>query len=124
MVMFSENNRAIYQQIVQRIGNDILLGLHPEECRLPSVRELASAVEVNANTVMRAYEALAADGVIYNRRGIGFFVAAGAADIVRRQRREQFLNRDIKEMFQQLAVLGIAPDELAARYENYLTNNE
>lgn len=68
-----KESRAIYLQIADRICDDILLGQYEEEGRIPSVREYASIVEVNANTVMRSYEYLQSQEVIYNKRGIGFF---------------------------------------------------
>ena len=68
-----KESRAIYLQIADRICDDILLGQYEEEWRIPSVREYASIVEVNANTVMRSYEYLQSQEVIYNKRGIGFF---------------------------------------------------
>lgn len=68
-----KESRAIYLQIADRICDDILLGQYEEEGRISSVREYASIVEVNANTVMRSYEYLQSQEVIYNKRGIGFF---------------------------------------------------
>ena len=59
-----KESRAIYLQIADRICDDILLGQYEEEGRIPSVREYASIVEVNANTVMRSYEYLQSQEVI------------------------------------------------------------
>ena len=72
--MFQENNKAIYLQIAERVHDDVLSGALCPGRRLPSVREYAAAVQVNPNTVMRTYELLARDGIITNRRGIGFFL--------------------------------------------------
>ena len=66
-----KENKAIYLQIADRICEEILTGVFREEERVPSVREYAVKVEVNVNTVMRSYDKLQGDGVIYNRRGIG-----------------------------------------------------
>ena len=71
-----KESRAIYLQIADRICDDILLGQYEEEGRIPSVREYASIVEVNANTVMRSYEYLQSQEVIYNK-GTDSFVAKG-----------------------------------------------
>lgn len=68
---FENNRRAIYLQIADKIMDDIMAGLHPVEERIPSVREYAAMVEVNANTVMRAYDYLTREEIIFNRRGIG-----------------------------------------------------
>ena len=68
-----KNYKAIYLQIADRICDEILLGTYGEEERIPSVREYASVVEVNANTAMRAFDYLQSLQVIYNKRGIGYF---------------------------------------------------
>jgi DNA-binding transcriptional regulator YhcF (GntR family) len=67
-----KNYKAIYLQIADRICDEILLGTYGEEERIPSVREYASVVEVNANTAMRAFDYLQSLQVIYNKRGIGY----------------------------------------------------
>ena len=51
-----KESKAIYLQIADRICDEILLGVYPEEGRIPSVREYAGMVEVNANTVMRSFD--------------------------------------------------------------------
>ena len=70
-MQFKKNNKAIYLQIADSICDRVLDGTFPPESRIPSVREYAAQVEVNANTVMRAYDHLASLGIIYNKRGIG-----------------------------------------------------
>lgn len=69
-----KESKAIYLQIADRICDEVLLGQYREEERIPSVREYAAVVEVNANTVMRSYDYLQSQEVIYNKRGIGYFV--------------------------------------------------
>jgi DNA-binding transcriptional regulator YhcF (GntR family) len=73
-----KESKAIYLQIADRICDEILLGQFAEEERIPSVREYATVVEVNANTVMRSFDYLQSQNIIYNKRGIGYFVATGA----------------------------------------------
>ena len=70
-----KENQTIYLQISERICDEILLGKYLEESRIPSVREYAALVEVNANTVMRSYEFLQQQDIIYNKRCIVFFVS-------------------------------------------------
>ena len=71
-------NRPIYLQIADLIADDILNGKWQPGARIPSVRELSVSVEVNPNTAMRAYAYLQDQGIIVNRRGIGYFAAQGA----------------------------------------------
>ena len=73
-----KENQTIYLQIAERISDEILLGHYAIGARIPSVREYAALVEVNANTVMRSYEFLQTQGIIFNKRGIGFFVSPDA----------------------------------------------
>lgn len=65
----------IYAQIVQKFKERVACGsLKPGE-RLPSIRDLAIALRVNPNTVMRAYQELERGRLIKSQRGLGFFVA-------------------------------------------------
>lgn len=72
------NDKAIYVQIAERLSDEILAGKYKEDERIPSVREYAVLLEVNANTTVKAYDLLATDEIIYNKRGLGYFVSAGA----------------------------------------------
>ena len=71
------HNKAIYLQITDIVCEGILVGKYVEEERIPSVREMAMNLEVNPNTVFRAYEELQGEGLIYNRRGLGFLHRCG-----------------------------------------------
>ncbi|WP_300503073.1 GntR family transcriptional regulator [uncultured Duncaniella sp.] len=119
-MIFKENNKAIYLQIADKICDDILTGHFLAGARIPSVREYAASLEVNANTVMRSYEYLERLGVIFNRRGIGFFIADTARDVIVNERKQTFLNGEMKYLFHQLMLLGISPEEAKTMYENYL----
>lgn len=122
--MFNDSTRAIYLQIADCICDSILTGEYAEESRLPSVREYAASVEVNANTVMRTYDWLAARDIIYIKRGIGFFVKPGARESIVAARRESMFNGKLDELFRQLKMLEITPDELSARYDGYLKSTQ
>lgn len=123
-MIFNENNKAIYLQIADKICDEVMLGSLHDGDRIPSVREYAASLEVNANTVMRTYEYLERSGVIFNRRGIGFFIADDALDTVRAMRRETFFNGESDYFFRQLMTLGITPGELENLYQSYLLQNK
>ncbi len=72
-----KESKAIYLQIADRICDEILLGQFAEEERIPSVREYATIVEVNANTVMRSFDYLQSQNIIYNKRGITTYILIG-----------------------------------------------
>lgn len=63
-----KESKSIYLQIADRINDEILQGQYAEEGRIPSVREYAATVEVNANTVVRTYDYLQGQEIIYNKR--------------------------------------------------------
>lgn len=114
-----KDNKAIYLQIADRICDEVLSGKYMADERIPSVREYAADVEVNANTVMRTYDYLQSQEIIYNKRGIGYFVSPEAKTLIVKVRREQFLNNEIDYFFKQLASLGISGKELLEMYEQF-----
>lgn len=113
--------KAIYLQIADRICDEILLGQYVEEARVPSVREYASTVEVNTNTVMRSYDYLQSHGIIYNKRGIGYFVSPLAINHILTLRKEFFMMEEVDYFFKQLSSLGVTAEELSSMYNAYLS---
>lgn len=117
---FNNSTKAIYLQIADAICDRVIAGdLKPDE-RVPSVREYAAEVEVNVNTVMRAYDHLSNLGVIYNKRGLGFFAAADAREKVMAIRRREVLDEGMNSVFRQLALLNVTPDQLAEMYSQFI----
>ena len=81
--MIYQNERAIYVKIADRVCDDILSGKYQEDERVPSVRDQAAEYEVNTNTVLRTFDILQRDEIIYQKRGIGVFVSPGARHKIR-----------------------------------------
>jgi len=113
------DNEAIYLQIAGYVGEHILRQQWLPDQKIPSVRDLAAELQVNPNTVMRTYEFLQSQGAIYNKRGLGFFVAPEAPQKVRDYRRERFLQQELPAFFNTISLLGIGLDELRQRYEQF-----
>jgi len=120
---FTEKN-AIYLQIVEYVMDRILTGGWKREEKIPSVRDLASLIQVNPNTVMRAYDHLQQKDIIINRRGVGTFVAPDAEERIRLFRRESFLHNDLPELFRKMAMLNIGMQELEHQYNNYIISEK
>lgn len=114
------DKQAIYLQIAEYVSEQVLLGRWAAGDKIPSVRELAAELEVNPNTVMRTYEFLSQQGVIANKRGIGYFPADDATDRIRTFRRGQFLESDLPQFFKNLTLLGIDLREIETRYDQYV----
>jgi len=119
-----KENKPIYIQIADHIADEVLEGtLKPDE-RIPSVREYAVTVEVNANTVVRSYDHLQQSGIIYNRRGLGYFVSTDAKKLIIDMRREKLLGEELTATMRQLSLLGITPEELRQIYAKFLEDNK
>lgn len=118
-----KESKAIYLQIADRIGDEILLGHYPEEERIPSVREYAAIVEVNANTVMRSFDYLQSQNIIYNKRGIGYFVSVGAKKLILSLRREIFMKEELGYFFRQLSTLDISMDDITKMHREFIKSN-
>ena len=112
--------KSIYLQIADRICDEILQGQYREEERIPSVREYAATVEVNANTVVRSFDYLQGQDIIYNKRGLGYFVSQGARERILELRKEVFLRDELPEFFRQVKTLGIPMKEIEKMYKEYL----
>ena len=117
------DNEAIYLQIAAYVSKNILLGKWPAEQKIPSVRDLAIELQVNLNTVMRSYEFLENLGVIYNKRGLGSFVAPDGYDKVKAYRKERFIRQDLPVFFTNIYLLGISQEEITQWYEQFKVNN-
>lgn len=113
-------SKPIYLQIVDLICDKIASGEWQADNRIASVRDMGGELEVNPNTVMRTYEWLAENDIIYNKRGVGFFVSANALNCIRNERREQLLNNDLQEIAQRMQQLDISLDEVVSRISQYL----
>lgn len=114
------SSRVIYLQIVDDICDKILTGELTADSRIPSVREYAARVEVNVNTVMRAYDYLSGLEIIYNKRGLGYFTAAGARSQVIELRRKELFGSVARNFFRQLSLLEITPGQVAEMYQQFL----
>lgn len=113
--MFNKD-RPIYLQISDRICDEILSGAYADDQRIPSVRDYATLMQVNINTVMKTYEELSRAGIIYQRRGMGYFVTAGAGSAIQRQRKDDFMHKTLAEMFRQMRLLDISIDEVVSAF--------
>ena len=115
-----KESKSIYLQIADRICDEILQGHYKEEERIPSVREYAATVEVNANTVVRSFDYLQGQDIIYNKRGLGYFVAQEGRERILGLRKEVFLKEELPEFFRQLMTLDIPIKEVEKMYKEYL----
>ena len=119
-----KETQAIYLQIGDYVCEQILLGRWKEGDRILSVRELGVALEVNPNTVVRTYDFLQSREIIFNKRGVGYFVSDDAAQKIIHYRKKQFLEQDLPVVFKNMSLLGMTLEELENKYHQYLKNHE
>jgi len=105
-------SKPIYLQIADSICESILSGSLVCGDRIESVREYGAKIGVNPNTVMRSFEKLTDLGVIYNKRGIGYFVSESAAQIVLEKERKEFLEQELPRLKKRMELLKISVSDL------------
>lgn len=117
-----DNSKPIYLQIVELFYENILLRKWQEEERIPSVREIAVNVEVNPNTAIRAFTHLQEQEVIYNKRGIGYFVSKNGHDKVLEIKRKEFKEEILPDVFKKMKLLDVTFEEVKVSFNEYSKN--
>ena len=113
------NDKAIYIQMADRLCDEILADKYKDDDRIPSVREYAVMLEVNANTAVKAYDELSRANIIYNKRGSGYFVTPGAKERILDERRREFMDNKLPELFRQMKLLGIKKVEICNLLDHF-----
>lgn len=113
-------HRPIYLQIADYIGDQILAGTLAPGARVPSARDLARDVAVTPNTVTRACVLMQDQGIIENRRGIGYFVRPDAQCRTRQVRKQEFVDQSLPAIFKTMHQVGIDSREFQQRYAAFL----
>lgn len=116
---FSQD-KPIYLQISDFISEQILNETLKSDDRLLSVREYGANIGVNPNTVMRAFERLTTDGIIYNKRGIGYFVTADAKEMILKNDRDTFINDDLPQIVRRIKLLFANPETILEKMKQLL----
>ena len=114
-----KNGQPIYIQIAERLCDELLAGTYPTESRIPGVREYSALLEVNVNTIVKAFEHLARQGIIYPTRGMGYFVSTDAQTIILKERKQRFIDEVLPNFFKQLMQLNIPMEEVDRAFSAY-----
>ena len=117
-----KTNKPIYQQIVDFCFSKILTREWRAEERVVSeggvvsVRELSTQLAVNSRTVLKAYEYLQTEDIIYPERGMGFYLSKDAVKKVMRIQKKEFFENQLADMFRSMELLSISIEEITERY--------
>lgn len=111
--MTFQEERPIFLQLAEQLEEGILSGAFPEESRVPSITEYSVSYKINPATALKGINLLVDAGLLYKKRGLGMFVAAGAKETLMAQRRDRFYHDYVEKLVREAKNLGLDADELA-----------
>lgn len=112
-----DEERPIYIQISEGIEDAILSGAFPEESQIPSITEFSVTYRINPATALKGINILVDEGILYKKRGVGMFVAQGAAEKLISKRKEKFFGNYIINLVDEAKRLEISKDEIKTMIE-------
>ena len=108
---------SIYLQIAKMLEDGILRGIYPEDTQVPSTNELARTLCINPATAAKGLNLLVDEGILYKKRGIGMFVAAGSKQKIIQKRKDSFFETYVRSLVDEARTLAIGKEELMAMIE-------
>ncbi|MCV9386425.1 GntR family transcriptional regulator [Reichenbachiella ulvae] len=117
------DNQAIYLQIAELLCENILTQEWKPGDRIPSVRETAINMEVNPNTVMRTFNYLQEKEIIFNKRGIGYFVSEQGYAKTMELKKNDFIHQELPRIFKEMTLLNMSMKDVEALFEDYQSKN-
>ncbi len=116
------DTRPIYEQIKEKTKDLIIKGILTENQKIPSVREAASFLAINPNTIQKAYKELENEGYLYSIRSKGYFVSS--VDKVLKEKKISDLNRKLDEVLNELTILKADKKEVTAIIKKYYKEDD
>lgn len=109
-----DDGRPIFQQIAERIEDDIIEQRQPEGSQIPSTNQFAAFYKINPATAAKGVNLLVEEGILYKKRGIGMFVAPGAREKLIKKRKARFFADYVVTLLREAEKLGITKEQLIA----------
>lgn len=110
--MTFHDGQPIFQQLADQLKEGILSGAYPEQTQVPSITEYSVNYKINPATALKGINLLVDEGLLYKKRGVGMFVATGAQEKLRQQRRERFYQDYVAKLVREGRNLGLTQGEL------------
>ncbi|WP_172194847.1 GntR family transcriptional regulator [Saccharibacillus qingshengii] len=107
-----DENRPIFQQIADRIEDDILNDTYAEEDQIISTTQFSRMFQINPATVVKGFGLLVNEGIIYKKRGLGMYVSAGAKEKIMGKRRERFYSDLVVKLLEEAEKLGMSMEDV------------
>lgn len=111
------SDKPIYLQLAEGIEDAILSGAYEEETQIPSTTEISVNYRINPATALKGINMLVDTGIVYKKRGLGMFVAAGAKEKILEKRKEVFFENYITVLVSEAAKLSISKEEILKMLE-------
>jgi len=115
IVIDSRDKRAIYEQVVDRLSDLMLIGALEPGDKLPSVRSLAVELSINPNTIQKAYIELERQGYVYSVKGVGSFVAD--MDVIK-ENKKSIIYKELEELVDKSRKI-ISKEEFCKKVEEF-----
>jgi|SRR5690554_4538645 len=112
-----DGREPIYRQIADQIRQDVVEGTLQEEEQVMSTTQYATTFRINPATAAKAFAELIAEGVLYQRRGLGTFVATGARRMLLADRRERYFTEVLQPALEEAARLDIPLESVSSYVE-------
>ena len=107
-----DNEKPIFLQFAEEIEEGILRGIFEEESQIPSTTEVAVKFKINPATANRGVNLLVDEGIVYKKRGIGMFVAAGAREKITAKRKGAFYDNYIVPLIKESNNLNLTKKDI------------
>ncbi|MCL2683357.1 MAG: GntR family transcriptional regulator [Bacteroidales bacterium] len=111
-----KTDKPIYLQIADFMCERILQSIWKADERIPSVRELSVTLAVNPNTIVKSFEYLESKQIIFQKRGIGYFVESNGLQRIREMYKTEFFNEELPNLFKKMKWLNISIDEISKKF--------
>ena len=112
-----DDEKPIFLQFAEELEKNILKGIFEEESQIPSTTEVAIKFKINPATANRGVNMLVDEGIIYKKRGIGMFVAAGAREKIISKRKDAFYDSYVVPLLKESNNLNLKKDEIITMIE-------
>lgn len=106
------SGKPVYEQLIEGIERDILVGTFAEGAQLPSLREMSALLSVNPNTIQKSYAELIRRGIIQSAHGSGCYVAPGAREVLRREAAGRL--SELTALVRELRLAGVDAENIVA----------
>ncbi|WP_276358335.1 GntR family transcriptional regulator [Cohnella caldifontis] len=107
-----DDGQPIFQQVADKIEDDILTGIYNEEDQIISVAQFARTFEINPATIVKGIALLVNEGILYKKRGLGMYVTADARKIIKGKRKDRFYNQLVLKLLDEAEKLELTADEV------------